>query len=258
MRPARPAPSAPTGEAGAGEGAAPPLEVVPEPVGRPSRKAPAEPRAAPGGRREPRLSAGTDEAPDPGFPAGPEPEAQAPPPRGRARRRRRQLQPAGERALASPGERALVRRPGEESRLPVTVRRRSAFVRYGLPIVAGLLLVAGVAAGGFWIDRGGLERLGLGGGGIGGALAPAGSETFTLMPADGWITLMRNAADGGEAVVAADAPFRLRVDGTVYTIAEERAVGVPLSGASEVEARAIDTPVDLTLTRLAARPDADG
>ncbi|WP_334176121.1 hypothetical protein [Pseudoxanthobacter sp.] len=53
---------------------------------------------------------------------------------------------------------------------------------------------------------------------------------------------------GGQAVISADAPFRVRVDGKVYSITEAEGVVLPLSGSSRVEVRAIGREASITVS----------
>ncbi|MDE1567859.1 hypothetical protein [Aquabacter sediminis] len=53
--------------------------------------------------------------------------------------------------------------------------------------------------------------------------------------------------------LAADAPFRLRVNGELYTINSARPIAVDLSRASLIEVRAITASLRLTVVRSASR-----
>lgn len=81
------------------------------------------------------------------------------------------------------------------------------------------------------------------------AAAPATTE-----PADGirlgtvWTRIPVSVVDGSGGRIQATGPFRLRVDGTVYTLAGEAMPIIPIEPESRIEARAISGTVTLTLT----------
>lgn len=52
----------------------------------------------------------------------------------------------------------------------------------------------------------------------------------------------------GPRIVSATGPFRLRVDGTVYTILDSQPVTIPLEKAKSVEVKAIDGTAKVTIT----------
>lgn len=55
-------------------------------------------------------------------------------------------------------------------------------------------------------------------------------------------------AGAGEWVVTADAPFRIRVDGAVYTVANQNGIAIPLDGR-EIAVRAVSGATSVTFTR---------
>ena len=55
-------------------------------------------------------------------------------------------------------------------------------------------------------------------------------------------------AGAGEWVVTADAPFRIRVDGTVYTVGTQNGIAIPLDGR-EIAVRAVSGATSVTFTR---------
>ncbi len=64
-----------------------------------------------------------------------------------------------------------------------------------------------------------------------------------------WTPLDLEAAAGaGEWVVTADAPFRIRVDGAVYTVGAPSGIAIPLAGR-EVAVRAVAGAAKLTIAR---------
>lgn len=64
-----------------------------------------------------------------------------------------------------------------------------------------------------------------------------------------WTPLDLEAVTGaGEWVVTADAPFRIRVDGAVYTVGAPSGIAIPLDGR-EVAVRAVSGATKLTLAR---------
>ena len=66
-----------------------------------------------------------------------------------------------------------------------------------------------------------------------------------------WTRVPVSVVDGSGGRVQATGPFRLRVDGTVYTLSGEAMPIIPIEPDSRVEARAITGTVTLTLTPAA-------
>lgn len=62
-----------------------------------------------------------------------------------------------------------------------------------------------------------------------------------------WTRLPVSVVDGSGGRVQATGPFRLRVDGTVYTLSGEAMPIIPIEPESRIEARAISGTVTLTL-----------
>lgn len=107
-------------------------------------------------------------------------------------------------------------------------RRRGRLLGVGL---AALVLV-GVAAAGML----GWRML----------AGPPATVAQELSVGTGWTAVELDGA--GEWVVTADAPFRIRVDGTVYTVGGPSGFAVPLTGRS-VAVRAVAGNAKLTLAR---------
>lgn len=122
-------------------------------------------------------------------------------------------------------------RGGRTMMIPEPRRRGGRMLGVGL--VA--LLLVGVAAGGLlgWRMLSG---------------PPAAAEQ-TVTADTGWTAVELAAGDGtGEWVVTAEAPFRIRVDGAVYTVGGPAGVAIPLDGRS-VAVRAISGSTNITFVR---------
>lgn len=98
----------------------------------------------------------------------------------------------------------------------------------------------------------GLVIVGIGAAALFGWRMLSGPETVAAreMTVDtAWTPLDLEAVAGaGEWVVTADAPFRIRVDGTVYTVGAPSGIAIPLDGR-EVAVRAVSGATKLTVAR---------
>jgi hypothetical protein len=96
-----------------------------------------------------------------------------------------------------------------------------------------------------------LVLLGIGAAGVLGwrmLAGPAAVASQELSVGTGWTAVELDDAGPGEWVVTADAPFRIRVDGTVYTVGGPSGFAVPLTGRS-VAVRAVSGTAKVTLAR---------
>lgn len=267
-------------EAAGQRAAAPPVDALGEvsaaaatvvaldrtPAGTPRR----EPRlgglgAAPAGgaaadrRVEPSLRpvSGAATAQEPGAPAGASPES------GAEGDRPREAADAESTALvaharADEGEAptggALTTAPGGERRGRTVRRRARSFVARLTRIAAMILIIIGIiGAGQWWMRNNNLPDLGLEPGATSGSvanLAAHGGGTLVEVGA-GWEPVLRDAAEATRgALIEADGPFRLRVDGAVYTIEAGRPVRVSLAPGSTVEVKAVRPPARVEVTPI--------
>lgn len=110
-----------------------------------------------------------------------------------------------------------------------------------------LVIAGGVAYAVYWIDKAGLSDL----------LRSPNHEVSSLgeasevsVPGE-WTTVPTPGAGGAsEVLVSADGPFRMRVDGTVYTLDGSTAVRVPVKDSTLLELKALGNPVTASVTRL--------
>jgi hypothetical protein len=125
-------------------------------------------------------------------------------------------------------------------------RRRSKSGSLALTIVTAILLLGAAAGGALWLDLSGRTNLGILGESLPPALDPP-PEDITVTAAEGWVAVP--PAEGAVAVTA-DGPFRVRVDGAVYSLGAGRTMRVPLDGARQVEVRAVEEGTVATVSRL--------
>lgn len=84
------------------------------------------------------------------------------------------------------------------------------------------------------------------------ASGPRGAAPIAVVEAGhDWAPLVADPATlgPGPRIVSATGPFRLRVDGTVYTILDSQPVTIPLEKAKSVEVKAIDGTAKVTITK---------
>ncbi|MQT13405.1 hypothetical protein [Segnochrobactrum spirostomi] len=84
------------------------------------------------------------------------------------------------------------------------------------------------------------------------AAGPRGAAPIAVVEAGrDWAPLVADPATlgPGPRIVSATGPFRLRVDGTVYTILDSQPVTIPLEKAKSVEVKAIDGTAKVTITK---------
>ncbi|MGH2343301.1 hypothetical protein ACRC7T_17685, partial [Segnochrobactraceae bacterium EtOH-i3] len=77
---------------------------------------------------------------------------------------------------------------------------------------------------------------------------PAEPEVPGIKVGTVWMRIPVAVVDGSGGKMTASGPFRLRVDGQVYTIATEAMPIIPVEPGSRVEARAVSGTVTLTVT----------
>lgn len=111
-----------------------------------------------------------------------------------------------------------------------------------------LLVLAGAIGGGaYWVDRMGLMSL----------LAPNSlrvtrlGEASSVKVPTSW-TAVRDPSAGGAVgvLLSSSGPFRVRVDGTVYSLSGASPVRVPVRPGTVLEMRGRDGPVTVDVTRL--------
>lgn len=107
----------------------------------------------------------------------------------------------------------------------VRTARRTRLIQ--LAVVTCLVVLAAVY-GRSWLKTAGFLTSGI---------EVQASTNWTNLPVDPAVF------SGGPAIISANGPFRLRVDGTVYTIVGREQVVVPIGDATTVEVRSIERPL---------------
>lgn len=125
--------------------------------------------------------------------------------------------------------------PPDEPR-PAASRRRGGL---GATLLVGVLGIGALIGGWLWLTgRPAGHPVSV----AGSPVSVAGSPVWQSVDIQGAL------GAGGQAVITADAPFRVRVDGTVYSITDAEGVVLPLAGARQVEVRAIGPHAGITIT----------
>lgn len=125
-------------------------------------------------------------------------------------------------------------------------RRRSKSGSLALTLVMALLLLGGAGAGALWLDLSGRLDLGIVGDRIPAALRPLPRD-ITVTAGEGWVDV---PAGEGTVSVTADGPFRVRLDGLVYSLEGGRTLAIPMDGGRRVEVRAVGEETVATVSRV--------
>jgi hypothetical protein len=145
--------------------------------------------------------------------------------------------------------RSLVHVPDEDAAEPVAEdeKRRRGGGGWIALLLFLLVVAGGVGYAVYWVDKVGIADL---------LRSPSreisslGEATQIAVPAE-WTSVAEPGAGGATAVlVSADGPFRMRVDGTVYTLDGGRSVRVPVKASTLLELKALGGPVTASITRL--------
>jgi hypothetical protein len=151
-----------------------------------------------------------------------------------------ELAPARER----PGPPARTERRREQ---PVatrrTPRRRSKSGSLALTMFVALLLIGAAGGGALWLDLSGRLDLGILEERLTEVLR-ATPQDMTVTAADGWVAVPQAE---GPVTVTADGPFRVRIDGDVYSLEAGRTLRVPMGEGTRVEVRAVSAPTVATI-----------
>lgn len=146
--------------------------------------------------------------------------------------------------------RSLVPVSDDDATVPAEYRpRRRKGARAGWIVFVLVLLAigAGLLYGAYWVDKQGIADL------LRSAPIQIGrlGEAETIEVPGEWTTVPDPAAGSATALlVKGSGPFRMRVDGTVYTLDGGRGVRVPVKESTLVELKALDGPVTAEVTRL--------
>ncbi|MGX1097492.1 hypothetical protein [Amorphus sp. MBR-141] len=149
--------------------------------------------------------------------------------------------------------RSSARTADADGLLPEEERRRGGKGGWIALLLFLLVIAGGVGYAAYWIDKAGIADL----------LRSPNREVSSLgeademtVPAD-WTSVVTPGAGGAtEVLVTADGPFRMRVDGTVYTLDGSTAVRVPVKTSTLLELKALGDPVTASITRLGEAPAA--
>ena len=120
-------------------------------------------------------------------------------------------------------------------------------------VTALVLIVVGVlGATRWWMENNNLPDLGLDPATQQAAEDRVG-EPRVIEAADDWVVLTaEQEAMQGDVLLDASGPFRLRIDGEVFTVSGQRTIRVPLSSERVVEVKAIRAPTRVEVTPGAA------
>lgn len=126
-------------------------------------------------------------------------------------------------------------------------RRRSGRGGWIALLLVLLVVAGGVAYAAYWVDKTGLADLLRN---PSREISSLGEAAQVAVPAE-WTSVPEPGAGGAVAVlVSADGPFRMRVDGTVYTLDAGTAVRVPVKASTLLELKALGSPVTASVTRM--------
>ncbi|MEW5421667.1 hypothetical protein [Amorphus sp. 3PC139-8] len=143
--------------------------------------------------------------------------------------------------------------PGADELLATPYRERRRRGRGGwIAFLIVLIIFFGAIGGGvYWVNQMGLMSL----------LAPNSlrvtsfGEASSVEVSTSWTTVRDPSAGGAVGMLLnASGPFRIRVDGTVYTLAGDSSVRVPVKPGTVLELRGRDGPVTVNITRLGEEP----
>ncbi|MDQ0317449.1 hypothetical protein [Amorphus orientalis] len=231
-------------------------------VGAPDVRVPGAPRPEPAA---PEPAAADPHADADAAPAAPLPDPEREPRRGRRRRASAQRRVAPSPPAPGPvadHDETYEEDDGEEQgsdrssidafmleteERPRERRRRGWGGLIALAIIL-LLLVGGGGAAYYWLEsRGVIEALR---GSATMQVTRLGEPQSVSVPTS-WTGVPDPASGGAVGVlIDGDGPFRLRVDGTVYTLDSGEPVRVPVREGTELEVRGLGGPVTLQVTRL--------
>lgn len=144
--------------------------------------------------------------------------------------------------------RSLVHVPDEEAAGPAEheTRRRGRGGWIALLLVL-LVVGGGIGYAAYWIDKAGVADLLRS---PNREISSLGEAAQVAVPAE-WTSVAEPGAGGAVAVlVSADGPYRMRVDGTVYTLDGDTAVRVPVKASTLLELKALGSPVTASVTRM--------
>ncbi|MBJ3777409.1 hypothetical protein [Acuticoccus mangrovi] len=147
--------------------------------------------------------------------------------------------------IAAMKDDVAVRREEAREVMP-TRRRRSKTGSLAGTLMLALLLLGVAGAGAWWLDVTGAVDLGI----TRRLVAPLQrqAEVTEVRAEDGWL---RIPAATGTRVIGADGPFRVRIDGAVYTIEGGREVRVPVTEATNLSVRVVQSP---TVAKVSLAP----
>lgn len=141
------------------------------------------------------------------------------------------LAPARER----PGPPARTERRREKLPAAREPRRRSKAGSLAMTITVALVLLGAAGSAAVWLDLSGNASLGIVRDRLPATLRPAPTEV-SVTAAEGWVTV---PAGEGALTVTADGPFRVRIDGVVYSVDAGRRLRVPRTAETRVEVLAV-------------------
>ncbi|MCF3936500.1 hypothetical protein L1787_24215 [Acuticoccus sp. M5D2P5] len=156
--------------------------------------------------------------------------------------------PARETATPPRGRRVVVaeRRETSSSRELTTRPRRSKAKSLTSTAIFALILIVVVGGVAWWLDRTGVANFGLReriASTVGG-----GQSRLEVLAGDGWVNVPQST---GTVVVSADGPYRVRLNGEVFSLGSGEALQVPMGETTQLSVRAVRAP---TVARVAPLP----
>jgi hypothetical protein len=127
------------------------------------------------------------------------------------------------------------------------VRRRSKSGSLALTTLAALVLMVSVGGAAWYADTRGLADLGIVRNPLPVTLSMPRID-MTVSAADGWVEV---PSGSGTVVVSADGPYRVRLDGVVYSLDGGRRLRVPMEPQTQLSVRAVREP---TVARVSDVP----
>ena len=122
----------------------------------------------------------------------------------------------------------------QRSRSGLPRRRRSKATSLALTLVMAFIVLGAGGAAGFLLDLSGRFDLGLVKSRVADAVSRPPGEV-RVSAEEGWVGV---PLDGQAVTVTADGPFRVRFDGTVYTLEDGRTMRIPAVSGATVQVRA--------------------
>lgn len=129
--------------------------------------------------------------------------------------------------------------PESTALVPVRRRRNKAWSLVSTTLLAVGVLVA-IAGAGLWMDRNRIVDLGLTG-----RSGPTPGAPLSIEADAGWVAV---PATAGTVAISADGPYRIRLDGVVYTLDRGQTLRVPVTEGVSLAVRTVRAPTVALVT----------